>query len=89
MHQTGTDAFMHVFPSIDSEAPNLNREINPGSSYEEKSPRPEGLSDFFVCCTSDFTTVSKEVHVRTRRVRLLGLEVLVFFLILYNFIFPQ
>ncbi|PON65978.1 Fungal lipase-like [Trema orientale] len=74
MHQTGTDAFMHVFPSIDSEAPNLNREINSGSSHEENSPRPEGLSEFFVFCTSDFTTVSKEVHVRTRRVRLLGLE---------------
>ncbi|XP_062080997.1 uncharacterized protein LOC133785790 isoform X2 [Humulus lupulus] len=74
MQQTGTDAFMHVFPSIDSEASNLNRELISGSSHEEKSLRPEGLSDFFVFCTSDFTTVSKEVYVRTRRVRLLGLE---------------
>ena len=77
MHQTATDAFMHVFPSIDSEAPKLNRDINSGSSQDEKSLRPEGLSDFFVFCTSDFTTVSKEVLVRTRRVRLLGLEVCV------------
>lgn len=78
MHQTSADAFMHVFPSIDSEATNLNREVNSGSCHEEKSLRPEGLNDFFVFFTSDFTTVSKEVHVRTRRVRLLGLEVLLF-----------
>uniref|UniRef100_A0A803PFU2 Uncharacterized protein n=1 Tax=Cannabis sativa TaxID=3483 RepID=A0A803PFU2_CANSA len=74
MQQTSTDTFMHVFPSIDSEASNLNRELISGSPHEEKSLRPEGLSDVFVSCTSDFTTVSKEVYVRTRRVRLLGLE---------------
>lgn len=32
------------------------------------------LIDLVVYCTSDFVTICKEVHVRTRRVRLLGLE---------------
>ncbi|KAL5562194.1 hypothetical protein UlMin_031941 [Ulmus minor] len=72
--QIAPDSFMHVLPSIDSEGTSSNREINSGSSYEETSTRPDGLSDFFVFCTSDFTTVTKEVHVRTRRVQLLGLE---------------
>ncbi|PQQ13795.1 uncharacterized protein Pyn_00039 [Prunus yedoensis var. nudiflora] len=71
--QMVADSFMHVFP-IDSNTANLNREHTSGPSPEEKSIRPEGLSEFFIFCTSDFTTVSKEVHVRTRRVRLLGLE---------------
>ncbi|MBA0560463.1 hypothetical protein Golob_017358, partial [Gossypium lobatum] len=53
---------------------NFNREHNIVSSYQEKYIRPDGLNDFFIFCTSDFTTASKEVHVRTRRVRLLGLE---------------
>lgn len=81
MQQTSADAFMHVFPSIDSESTNVNREVNSGSCHVEKSLRPEGLGDFFVFFTSDFTTVSKEVHVRTRRVRLLGLEVFVFLIV--------
>lgn len=71
--QMVADSFMHVFP-IDSNTANLNREHTSGPSPEEKSIRPEGLSEIFIFCTSDFTTVSKEVHVRTRRVRLLGLE---------------
>ncbi|KAL4354416.1 hypothetical protein GQ457_06G028030 [Hibiscus cannabinus] len=53
---------------------NLNSEHNLALSHQEKYIRPEGLNNFFVFCTSDFTTASKEVHVRTRRVRLLGLE---------------
>ncbi|MBA0832175.1 hypothetical protein Goarm_016581 [Gossypium armourianum] len=53
---------------------NFNREHNIVSSHQEKYIRPDGLNDFFIFCTSDFTTASKEVHVRTRRVRLLGLE---------------
>lgn len=75
--QMVADSFMHVFP-IDSNTANLNREHTSGPSPEEKSIRPEGLSEFFIFCTSDFTTVSKEVHVRIRRVRLLGLEVFMF-----------
>lgn len=77
-NQINLDSFMHVFPSIGSETNCLNRENNLGLFNGEKSLRPEGLRDFFVFCTSDFTTVCKEVHVRTRRVRLLGLEVLIF-----------
>ncbi|XP_004290146.1 PREDICTED: uncharacterized protein LOC101300300 [Fragaria vesca subsp. vesca] len=70
-HQMVADSLLHVFPSIDPNSTPLNREHISGP---EKSICPEGLSDFFIFCTSDFTTVSKEVHVRTRRVRLLGLE---------------
>lgn len=69
-HQIVPDTIMHV-----SETASLHRENSSGLVHEEKSLRPEGLSDFFVFCTSDFTTVSQEVYVRTRRVRLLGLEV--------------
>ncbi|KDP45262.1 hypothetical protein JCGZ_15127 [Jatropha curcas] len=65
------DSFMPVFPSIGSDAGNLKREHSLG--HQEKF-LPEGLSDFCIFCTSDFATVSKEVHLRTRRVRLLGLE---------------
>ncbi|KAL0906669.1 hypothetical protein M5K25_025182 [Dendrobium thyrsiflorum] len=35
----------------------------------------DGLADFVVYCTSDFISVPKQVHVRVRRVRLLGLQV--------------
>ncbi|XP_048429729.1 uncharacterized protein LOC103927115 [Pyrus x bretschneideri] len=73
-YQMEADSMMCVFSSIDSNTANLNREHTSGPFDEEKSIRSEGLSEFFIFCTSDFTTVSKEVHVRTRRVRLLGLE---------------
>lgn len=75
-HPIVTDSFMPVFPSIDSDAANLIKENS--SRNDEKFLRPDGLSDFCIFCTSDFATVSKEVHVRTRRVRLLGLEVRIF-----------
>ncbi|KAG6787428.1 hypothetical protein POTOM_009067 [Populus tomentosa] len=71
-HPIVTDSFMPVFPSIDSDAANLIKENSSGN--DEKFLLPDGLSDFCIFCTSDFATVSKEVHVRTRRVRLLGLE---------------
>lgn len=74
-HQIVADTLIPMFPSIDSDTANLNHEKTSGLFRDEKFIRPEGLSDFFVFCTSDFTTVSKEVHVRTRRVQLLGLEV--------------
>ncbi|XP_007049623.2 PREDICTED: uncharacterized protein LOC18612656 [Theobroma cacao] len=73
-HQIVADCLVPMFPSIDSDTVNLNREHNIASSHQEKYIRPEGLSEFFIFCTSDFTTAAKEVHVRTRRVRLLGLE---------------
>ncbi|XWS76015.1 hypothetical protein CRYUN_Cryun01aG0141400 [Craigia yunnanensis] len=73
-HHIVADSLMPLFPSIDSDTVSLNRENNLASSHQEKYIRPEGLSGFFIFCTSDFTTASKEVHVRTRRVQLLGLE---------------
>ncbi|KAL4571874.1 hypothetical protein LXL04_018641 [Taraxacum kok-saghyz] len=63
-HQITTDSLISAFPSMD---------INPVDQLG-KFMCPEGLSDFVVFCTTDFSTISKEVHVRTRRVRLVGLE---------------
>lgn len=74
-HPIVADSFMSGFPSVESENVNHIRQHCPGSGQEDKIIHPEGLSDFFIFCTSDFTTISKEVHVRTRRVRLVGLEV--------------
>ncbi|XP_057964023.1 uncharacterized protein LOC131155113 [Malania oleifera] len=68
------DVLMSDFPSVDSYTVNLNREHNAGAFHDGRFIRPEGLNDFVMFCTSDFSTVSKEVHVRTRRVRLVGLE---------------
>jgi hypothetical protein len=73
--QIMADTLISMFPSIDSDAANLNHEKTSGLFSDEKFIRPEGLNDFFIFCTSDFATVSKQVHVRTRRVQLLGLEV--------------
>ncbi|XP_021907266.1 LOW QUALITY PROTEIN: uncharacterized protein LOC110821655 [Carica papaya] len=73
-HQMIADSLLPLYSSAESSTGNLKQEHNLGLFQEEKSIQPEGLSDFLIFCTSDFTTVSKEVHVRTRRVRLLGLE---------------
>lgn len=72
-----SNPFMQSLPSADSGIVNLKMDHSLGSSLEEKYCCPEGLNNFFIICTSDFTTVSKEVHIRTRRVRLLGLEVMI------------
>ncbi|KAJ4969426.1 hypothetical protein NE237_016127 [Protea cynaroides] len=63
-----------LIPGFHMESINPGRKYNIGSHHEGGSIRPEGLNGFVIFCTSDFTTVSKEVHVRTRRVRLVGLE---------------
>ncbi|KAL7586959.1 uncharacterized protein LOC111918387 [Lactuca sativa] len=63
-NQITTDSLISAFPSMD---------LNPVDQLG-KFMCPEGLSDFVVFCTTDFSTISKEVHVRTRRVRLVGLE---------------
>lgn len=76
-HQIVADTLMPMFSSISSDASSLGHENTPGSLQNEKFIRPEGLDDFYIFCTSDFATVLKEVDVRTRRVRLLGLEVLI------------
>ncbi|KAF5726556.1 hypothetical protein HS088_TW22G00235 [Tripterygium wilfordii] len=73
-HQIVLDSIKPMFSSIDSEAVNPNQEHTLGSCHEEKFICPEGLNNVVIFCTSDFVTVSKEVHIRTRRVQLLGLE---------------
>lgn len=69
-HQTVLDSLMPAFSSVDSETAGSS-----GPAHKDKFVCPESLTNFLIFCTSDFTTVSKEVHVRTRRVRLVGLEV--------------
>ncbi|CAN0898035.1 hypothetical protein LINGRAHAP2_LOCUS19479 [Linum grandiflorum] len=61
-----------LFSSINPDVANLSGEHN--FRHQENGLRPEELHDFCIFCTSDFITVAKEVHVRTRRVQLLGLE---------------
>ncbi|XP_014492124.1 uncharacterized protein LOC106754600 isoform X1 [Vigna radiata var. radiata] len=68
-HQTVLDSLMPAFSSVDSETASSSAPVD-----KDKFIRPESLNNFVIFCTSDFTTVSKEVHVRTRRVRLVGLE---------------
>ncbi|XP_027192608.1 uncharacterized protein [Cicer arietinum] len=68
-HQTVLDSLMPAFSSVDSETAGSS-----GPAHKDKFVCPESLTNFLIFCTSDFTTVSKEVHVRTRRVRLVGLE---------------
>lgn len=63
------DSFLPNFATVD-----LKMEQDVSAYHHGKFPSPEGLSNFVVFCTSDFSTVSKEVLVRTRRVRLVGLE---------------
>lgn len=63
-----------IFSSEETECDGSSLDFDIGS-VEDKRLCPEGLNDFDIYCTSDFITVSKKVHVRTRRVRLLGLEV--------------
>lgn len=69
-HQTVLDSLMPAYTSVDSKTDSSSAPID-----KDKFVCPESLNNFLVFCTSDFTTVSKEVHVRTRRVRLVGLEV--------------
>ena len=69
-HQTVLDSMVSLFTSVDSETAGNSAPID-----KDKFIRPESLNNFLIFCTSDFSTVSKEVHVRTRRVRLVGMEV--------------
>ncbi|KAL9228371.1 hypothetical protein vseg_003960 [Gypsophila vaccaria] len=73
-HPTITDVILPVFPSIDAESINLKAHQILGSLTDSKFLQPPGLSNFIVYCTTDFTTVTKQVDVRTRRVRFVGLE---------------
>ncbi|XP_010241772.1 PREDICTED: uncharacterized protein LOC104586294 isoform X2 [Nelumbo nucifera] len=70
-HQIVSDSLLRA---LDPESINPSKNCSTGSFHEGGSICPEGLSGFVIFCTSDFTTVFKEVNVRTRRVRLVGLE---------------
>ncbi|KAL0561743.1 hypothetical protein IC582_002184 [Cucumis melo] len=72
-HQAVADSASLLFPVTNSSVDDSSTEHRLPFNIE-KFIRPEGLGDFFIFCTSDFATIMKEVHVRTRRVRLLGLE---------------
>ncbi|KAF7825870.1 lipase class 3 family protein [Senna tora] len=72
-HQTVLDSLMLDFPSVNSDNASLVGEHS-SRPTDKKLVCPESLNNFLIFCTSDFTTVSKEVHIRTRRVRLVGLE---------------
>lgn len=74
-NQIVEDPLVPMFSSVDSNTGFPKEGINLGFFQEDKFVRPEGLEDLYIFCTSDFATVAKEVEVRTRRVRLLGLEV--------------
>lgn len=74
-NQIVEDPLVPMFSSVDSNTGFPKEGINLGFFQEDKFVRPEGLEDLHIFCTSDFATVAKEVEVRTRRVRLLGLEV--------------
>ncbi|CAA0381662.1 unnamed protein product [Arabidopsis thaliana] len=73
-NQIVEDPLVPMFSSVDSKTGFPKEGINLGFFQEDKFVRPEGLEDLYIFCTSDFATVAKEVEVRTRRVRLLGLE---------------
>lgn len=73
-HQIVVDPLMPPFSSIRSESVKMNVMQNSDSSREGSFTCPADPIDLCIFCTSDFTTVSREVHLRTRRVRLLGLE---------------
>lgn len=75
-HQIYDDSLMPAFLSIDPNSVDLKLKQNRTLEMEENYVHPDGLSNFVVFCTTDFSTVAKEVHVRTRRVRLIGLEVI-------------
>eukprot|EP01018_Ginkgo_biloba_P014075 Gb_23377 [translate_table: standard] len=62
------------FPVTDADTPSSRLNIQNGLSSGAGNYQVEGLSEVTVHCTSDFVTVSKEVCMRLRRVRLLGLE---------------
>ncbi|GAB4841494.1 hypothetical protein Ancab_022210 [Ancistrocladus abbreviatus] len=53
---------------------NLKGEKISGALSRNQFLRPEDLNNFVVYYTSDFSTISREVDVRTRRVQLLSLE---------------
>lgn len=74
-HSGFDDSLPSVLSSPVTDLVNVNAEQKTGYFSEERRANCEGFDAFVVYCTSDFVTVSKEVYVRARRVRLLGFEV--------------
>jgi hypothetical protein len=64
------------FTGSDADSPHSSLSIQNGLFGETENCPVESLREVIVHCTSDFMTVSKEVSIRLRRVRLLGLKVL-------------
>lgn len=64
-----------MFSSIDSSYVDTKLKQNVFKVEGRNLVLPDGLDDFVIYCTTDFSTVWKEVNLRTRRVRLIGLEV--------------
>ncbi|CAA0842440.1 lipase class 3 family protein [Striga hermonthica] len=74
-HQISEDGLMPAFLSIDPSSVDLKlNQVKSPEMEDRKGIIPDGLGDFVVFCRTDFSTVVKEVHVRTRRVQLIGLE---------------
>ncbi|XP_031480413.1 uncharacterized protein LOC116250709 [Nymphaea colorata] len=73
-NQPNVDSLVCGFPSSNESPLDPSFRLTLGSSSEHGNAYTGSLNSFTIHCTSDFFTVSKEVHVRTRRVRLLGLE---------------
>ncbi|KAH0641095.1 hypothetical protein KY285_037681 [Solanum tuberosum] len=63
-----------MFSSIDSSYVDTKLKQNVFKVEGRNLVLPDGLDDFVIYCTTDFSTVWKEVNLRTRRVRLIGLE---------------
>ncbi|WMV46723.1 hypothetical protein MTR67_040108 [Solanum verrucosum] len=63
-----------MFSSIDSSYVDTKLKQNVFKVEGKNLVLPDGLDDFVIYCTTDFSTVWKEVNLRTRRVRLIGLE---------------
>ncbi|VFR00503.1 unnamed protein product [Cuscuta campestris] len=72
-HQMGDDMLRPMFPPINSARIDLKSMQSAASPSEGNLLHPDGL-DLVIFCRTDFGTVSKEVDIRTRRVRLIGLE---------------
>ncbi|KAL8516556.1 hypothetical protein ACS0TY_014995 [Phlomoides rotata] len=73
-HPIYDDRCIPAFLSIDPSSVDVKLKQSKSPYMEDIFVHPDGLSDFVVFCTTDFSTVVKDVHVRTRRVRLIGLE---------------
>lgn len=77
--QLASDSSSPMFPSLSTDSVDSFHCMR---TLSDENTVPEDLLRFVVSCTSDFVTVSKEVFLRTRKVRFVGLEV--YYLINYS-----